>query len=401
MKIALVDGIPEKSSKSWKGRDRGLFHYPFPLLKLGTFAKSEGHEVHPYIHKLPSKEDRFDEVWLTTIFTFHIPYHKALIERLKVNSSKIVVGGISATLLPYQYEQMGVEVFRGLHPIAELCDPDYSLLPSPPEYSIVFTSRGCVRKCEFCMVRRLEPKFINYSDWTRQLAPNVEAKQIKLSDNNFIAKPFKALEKDVDILKSLVAEKRVNNIDINQAMDARLMTKKVANLLSGLPIDPIRFAFDNMETDGHYQKAINLMVESGFKNEFLAYMLYNYKDTPQDFYYRLKESVLLTAKYGGKIQVGAFPMEYRPILDVDFDRSYVGENWTTLTKKNIRVMMDAIGTGTVSTRYPEDFEYYFGKDEAEFTKMLHYPALSKLTDRKKAKRREMKYKRRKKKLENK
>jgi len=36
--------------------------------------------------------------------------------------------------------------------------PDYSLCPEWEE-SIVHSSRGCIRKCEFCGVKTIEPKF--------------------------------------------------------------------------------------------------------------------------------------------------------------------------------------------------------------------------------------------------
>ena len=301
--------------------------YPLALLKLGAWQKAVGNECELFEDTLPTA-GAFDEIWLTTLFTFDIPHALGIVREAKNRAGRVWVGGVSATLLPEHFEREGVEVHRGLVPEAEAFAPDYSLLGAKPQYSISHTSRGCVRKCKFCMVHRLEPEFVNRTDWERDLVPGVG--KVLFYDNNWLAKKPDDLAADVAKLRGLVSAEHITKIDFNQGLDARLMTEDIADLLAGLPIRPIRFAFDGMQEDGHYQRAIEMMAARGFR-EFRTYVLYNFKDTPQDFYYRLRESARLAQDL--KISVQSFPMRYQPILLIDGGREYTGKHWTSKKKK--------------------------------------------------------------------
>ena len=368
MRIALIDGSPKK-----KGR-----LYPLPLLKIGAWRKDKGDEVVLFMGELPAAGE-FDEIWITTRFTFEIPFAVGLVREAKNRAKRVLVGGISATLLPEYFENEGVEVHKGLLPDAEHYAPDYSILGYEPKYSITHTSRGCIRKCGFCMVPRLEPEFTNEPGWDKSFYPG--ATDILFYDNNWLAKPMDELRADVEKMKKLIADGRITSMDFNQGLDARLVTDEIADLLEGLPIKPIRFAFDGMHEDGFYQDAVRMMVDYGFK-EFMSYVLYNFTDTPEDFYYRLKETVKLQVETG--VSVASFPMRYQPILDIDTNREYIGEHWTQQMRKNFIVIRGphSAAAGTVSTTSMEEFEYWFGKDGDNFIKLLTYSKLRELVKKK-------------------
>jgi hypothetical protein len=177
-------------------------------------------------------------------------------------------------------------------------------------------------------------------------------------------------------------------MDFNQGLDARLVTDEVADLLAGLPIRPIRFAFDGMHEDGHYQTAIRRMAKRGFTS-FMSYVLYNFMDTPEDFYYRLKESVKLSAEL--HIAVDSFPMRYQPILEINEQRNYVGKHWTLAARRGFKAILGCYSgpAGTVTahahnTMPPlDEFCYWFGNDADEFVKLINYPKIKQLSDRKK------------------
>ena len=296
------------------------------------------------------------------------------------------VGGISATLLPHKFEELGVEIVKGLHPEAEQFCPDYSVLPELPTYSICHTSRGCIRKCEFCMVRVLEPRFYN-KDWTKDLAPNTN--KIVFYDNNWLAKKREDLEKDVAILKHMKETKRLVACDFNQSLDARLMTAEIADLIAGIPFSPVRFAFDGMQEDGHFQNAVTLMAEKGYKN-FIIDVLWNFNDSPEDLYYRLREHSRLTQELSDQlhrnVEVKAFPMLYRPIMEIDTEKEYLGKLWTSAEKHGFYTLMNhgPSHNGCLSLGGLPEFEYWFGKDTATFLKLIHYPNIKKLCERKRA-----------------
>lgn len=423
MRIALIDTAKKPT------------HYPVALLKIGAWRRSLRDDCQLFTNRLPKDAD---EIWLTTCFTFDIPHALGIVREAKNRASVVKVGGVAATLLPEYFEKEGVEVHRGLIPEVEEFSPDYSLLPELPKYSIVQTSRGCIRKCKFCMVHRLEPEFYN-REWIDDVA--LEAKRILFYDNNWLVKNIEDLTHDVDLIRGLVEAGRVTSVDFNEGLDCRLLTDEKADLLKGVPIRPVRFSFDGMHEDGHYQRAVRMMAARGFR-EFMTYVLYNFMDTPKDFYYRLRESVCLAEElsspinsfpmryqpildvddgreYVGKhwtrsrkkgfmnilnrqsvdgqismtsgaVSVSSFPMRYEPILEVDKERTHVGEHWTSGQRQAVRVLTALSGagdqvsmTGGKGMRPIEEFEYWFGKDADEFDRLLSYPKIRELAKRKK------------------
>jgi hypothetical protein len=368
MRIALVDTTPKAAI------------YPVSLLKIGAWRKTLGDVCALYSDRLPAK-DTADEIWLTTCFTFDIPHSLGMVREAKNRAPVVKVGGVAATLLPQYFEKEGAEVHRGLIPEAEAMAPDYSLLPTPPEYSITHTSRGCIRKCGFCMVHRLEPEFTE-REWERDLAPG--ARKILFFDNNWLGKPMEHLQRDIDAIKRLAKQGRISSVDFNQGIDCRLMTEEIADMLKGVPLDPVRFAFDGMQEDGFYQRAVEMMAARGHKT-FTSYVLYNFKDSPADFYYRIRESAILADKLGVTVQ--SFPMRYQPILEVDTSRKYVGDKWTAANRAGVMTVLNRLAkSGAIPSPHGgavEYFEYWWGKNADEFERLLSFPDLHKLVQRRK------------------
>jgi hypothetical protein len=64
MKIALIDATPKSEL------------YPLPLLKLGAWVKDRGDQCQLFLNgKLPAAK-KFDEIWITTRFTFEFWFGK-------------------------------------------------------------------------------------------------------------------------------------------------------------------------------------------------------------------------------------------------------------------------------------------------------------------------------------
>jgi hypothetical protein len=372
MRVALVDTMQKPQ------------FYPVGLLKIASWQKSLGNQCTLFSNTLP--DSSYDAAFVGTTFTFEIPRAIAMIKKIQERVKNVTVGGISATLLPHKFEDLGVTVCKGLHPDAETFCPDYSVLPEPPTYSICHTSRGCIRKCEFCMVRVLEPRFYN-KDWVRDLAPKTN--KIVFYDNNWLAKKREDLEADVAILKSLKSRKLLVACDFNQSLDARLMTQELADLISGIPFSPVRFAFDGMQEDRYFQNAVTMMAGHGYKN-FIIDVLWNFNDSPEDLYYRLREHSRLTEELSlqlkGNVEVKAFPMLYRPIMEIDTEKEYIGRLWTNTEKQGFWNLMNhgPSNNGCLTLQNLREFEYWFGKDSNAFLTLINYPHIKKLCERKRA-----------------
>jgi hypothetical protein len=367
MRIALINSSPSKTT------------YSIACLKIGAWLKSRGDYCELFEDVLPPAGD-FDEIWISTVFTFDAHHVITLIREAKKRCNRVQVGGISATLLPDIYRAEGVDVVVGYQHEAEGFIPDYSLLKKPTPYSILYTSRGCIRRCAFCMVPILDPVFYDIPDWEKYISP--DSNSLIFYDNNFTAKPMDSFRRDVAKLHKLCDSGKIKSIDFNQGFDCRIITEEQADLLKGLPINPVRFAFDGMHEDGHYQRAIRLMASRGFRN-FTSYTLYNFNDTPMDFWYRLHESVKLGIELN--IQCAGYPMRFIPILELSKQRDYVGKNWTDLKRKNFMTLYTHAyaGAAVVSASSEAEFSYWFGKTAEELDRLLGYPNLRKLLDRKK------------------
>ncbi len=162
---------------------------------------------------------------------------------------------------------------------------------------------------------------------------------------------------------------RLRYIDFNQGVDARLFNDERVSLLSRIPVRPLRIAFDDVKTEKAYTKALTMSVNAGMK-DFSNYLLYNFKDTPQDLYHRLRVNVDLCETLD--VSIYSFPMKYHPIRDEhSHDRDYIGEHWNRKYIRAIQAILNAtkgkIGRGV------SFFEKAFGRNEEEYMELLIMP----------------------------
>lgn len=370
MRVALIDTTKRRT------------HYSIALLKLGAWIRDRGDECELFEGTLP-EAGTFNEIWLSTVFSFDMPRALEFARAARDRADRVLIGGVSATLFPDYFTREGFEVVRGLVPEAEAMRPAYDLLPEPPDYAITHTSRGCPRSCEFCMVSRLEPKFRARASWTQDVPEGVS--EIRFYDNNVLALPPKKLEDVVGRTRALIDDFGITHIDFNQGLDARLLTGKSADLLALLPMHNVRFAFDGMQEEGHYQRAVRMMAARG-STMFRTYVLYNHTGTPAEFYHRIRASVELQIELraaGHKVRVESYPMKFAPVVSPDLARDHVGYHWRRSDRNAIHdiLSISAAGSMTVSPGDLEEFEYWWGRDADEFLTLIRFPDLKLLLDR--------------------
>lgn len=379
---------------------------PLGLMKISTYHKRLGDDV-SFVKgiKRSAEYEYWDRIYVSTLFTYNwnvtvktIKYYKALV---KNDQDRIFVGGILASLMPEEiWRATGVKPLTGVLSSAGLLDdnklvvedmvPDYGLFDGAAHnYSLVddsyfgYSTRGCPNRCAFCGVRVLEPKFIDY----KGLKPYVreirglygDRPNLVLLDNNILAS--KKLEKVIDDIISLGFGKgeifqytkngrtisKQRKVDFNQGTDSRLMKERHLKLLSQVALNPLRIAFDHIKDRETYCNSIKLAAKHGIKN-LSNYILYNYDDTPEDLWERLRINIQLNSDLDLKIY--SFPMKYLP-LDAK-DRSYIDEpRWNWQFVRGVQRILNVL-KGTVMIT--EDFFYRaFGNDKDEFLEILHMP----------------------------
>lgn len=154
--------------------------------------------------------------------------------------------------------------------------------------------------------------------------------------------------------------KKMRSVDFNQGVDARRINDKNMQQLAKLAIKPLRIAFDNIAFEKKYVKAVRLAHKHKI-NEISNYILFNYKDKPEDLYKRLECNIKLNQELG--IKIFSFPMKYSPVERTD--RLYVGKHWNTKYLRAISAILHvtqgvvAAGTSFFYKAFGNNLEEYF------------------------------------------
>lgn len=133
--------------------------------------------------------------------------------------------------------------------------PDYSLYPDC-DYDLGFTTRGCIRRCHFCVVPKKEGDFHIHQHPREFHHP--DHRQAVLMDNNILVNRDWFLEVS-DWLRG-------NNlkVDFNQGLDLRLMTREYAEVIAELhPIKNWHFAFDSLTYRPSVEAGIKMLKDAG------------------------------------------------------------------------------------------------------------------------------------------
>jgi hypothetical protein len=360
----------------------------------------------------------WDRIYITTLFSFEFSRIAQSIDfAMKVangHADKIFVGGIAASLMPEQFASraswQGIRFIQGLltgspakalqldeyseelysddhqGPAIEDLIPDYSILdqieykyPVRDAY-FAYASRGCIRKCTFCGVPKLEGDQRD-SESITAVVRNIEArygpkKDLILMDNNIVASSrFHEIIAEIRDLGFLPDAKlsigRVpvqRRVDFNQGVDARILCKDRGYLrdLASICLKPLRIAFDHLGLKGPYERAVRYAHEFGLLS-MSNYMLYNFHDTPADLFERMRLNVTLNEELG--LRIWSFPMRYQPTWLPD--RSHVGEKWTRYQLRSMQLILQA--THGVVSGDPAFFKRAFGDTTQEFGDLLLRP----------------------------
>ena len=158
-------------------------------------------------------------------------------------------------------------------------------------------------------------------------------------------------------------------VDFNQGTDARYVTDEIMKLMSEIPIYPLRIAFDYWGMKKQYENAVRLASKYNI-TRLSNYLLYNFKDRPEELYYRMKLNVDLSEELS--IHIYSFPMKYIPLFGEEAKhRKYIGKKWN---KKFIRAIQ-SISNATRGIVPPgrSFFEKAFGKDVEAYIELLYMP----------------------------
>ena len=192
------------------------------LMKLSAWHKKAGDEVEFF-----APLTTFDKIYSSKVFTFtpDDPY-------LPLDAVK---GGT------------GYGLFDSLPDEIEHICPDYTLYGQ--DYSLGFLTRGCSRKCGWCIVPTKEGAMQPHAD----IEEFLRHKDVVLLDNNVLAHPHGIAQ--IEKMARLGVR-----VDFNQGLDARMIDDGVARLLGKLKwLHPLRLACDHAGMMPSIGKAVQLL----------------------------------------------------------------------------------------------------------------------------------------------
>jgi len=309
---------------------------PLGLLKLSSYHKNIGNTTERVHGNRMDVSREPDLVYITSLWTWA---WKPVWEAVRFYSdlfphSELWLGGLYASLMPEHAALSGVHpsrIFKGVFAEAEDLLPDYSLVPDWNEKvgaSIVFSSRGCIRKCHFCAVPTLEGSINSAKHSIRHLIwPG--HKKVIFFDNNFLASPsWKSVLNEVEELGL--------KFDFNQGLDARLISPSAAKRISQLDYEKvIRLSYDYRKIGPYVKRAINLLKSNGVDGRsILVYALYNFTDDPDDFFSRMKDIL----RWGAV----CYPMRYEPLRTL-YKNRYIAPKWDAVRLNAVQRARRVIG----------------------------------------------------------
>lgn len=181
----------------------------FALAKIEKFHKNRGDEI---LYDMPLLKDHADKIYVSCVFT----KNKNLCYEWQ--SDKTIIGGTGWDIksrLPDEVENVKPRINWG------------------------FTTRGCIRKCEFCVVPAKEGKLHIVGDiydiW------DGKSKDITIMDNNILGKPNHFRKICGQIRKEKI------RVDFNQGLDIKLLNDKLIEELKTIRHKEYHFAWDGKE----------------------------------------------------------------------------------------------------------------------------------------------------------
>ena len=231
------------------------------LMKISAYHKAQGDEVEWWFGF-----HQYDRVYMSKVFdnTYTPDVYDP------VNTKEIIKGGTGYGLdnkLPDEIEHMY---------------PDYSLYPQYTEQKAFgFLTRGCPNNCPFCIVcakeGRKSCKVADLDQWWNG------QKNIVLQDPNLLA-----CRDHMDLLAQLADSKAW--VDMNQGVDARMLTEENIDALNKVKIKRIHFAWDLMERSEAILKGLNMYLDHGKIKDMArrnVYVLTNFNTTMEENLYRI------------------------------------------------------------------------------------------------------------------
>ena len=351
---------------------------PIGLLKLAAYYRKKGHKIKLNRGNHPAGFYP-NRILVTSLFTYWSEYVKEAVHYYKKRypKARIEVGGIYATLMPHHCKKYtGCDyVFKAQHKGADACKAAYDLVDV--DYQIVHGMRGCINKCSFCGIWRIEKKsFKNAQEIKNEICSN----KLIFYDNNMLVNPY--IEEILEMLADVTHNGRIVHSECQSGFDGRVLIQNphLAEMLKKARFENIRVAWDfSYNRHEEVEEWIKLLEKAGFnRKEIFIFMIYNWD-------YKFEELEMKRKKcYEWGVQIA--DCRFRP-LNQTFDKYnprmkeqtsedyYISPFWTDKQvrtfRRNVRMQNICIRYNIPISKYKQELERYNSRKKLIEVKVTH------------------------------
>lgn len=350
MKIGIIDADLISRKK-----------HRFPNLacmKISAYHKSKGHEVS--LLRSYNEIENYDKVFISKVFA-ETPVPDGVVDLPHVEHGGTGFYYDKATPLPPEIEHIKPDYHLYDEFVTGLLEAGVSrsALKYYLDYSIGFTTRGCIRGCSFCVNKNYRV-CLKHSPVEEFVDP--DRKYICLLDDNVLScKDWRSIFDELN-----ATGKR---FQFKQGMDERLLTdEKCEIVFNSNWIGDYIFAFDNIEDQRIVVKKLGLIRKHTDKiPKFYCFCGYNHEEPgvyeewfwPEDIA-NLFERVQILVKYRSLPYVMRYP-EYKSAPTVYRGMYDTIARWCNqpsfIKKKSFREFcFDTPGQNKSAPKYAEEFE---------------------------------------------
>ena len=339
------------------------------LMKLASWCEQNKYEYQYIVGNNNSKIGYPDLICISCIFSFYSETYKETIQfyHKLYPKAKIVIGGPFPSNNPGWFKENFpyVEVNEGIYEPIENLPMKYSIDPKNKKM-VMYASRGCPNKCGYCTVPKLEGSMRSFSSIKHMI--EFGKKEIKdpsgivLYDNNFTAHEY---------IDNICDELEQSNLPIDiHGLHASSFTEHQAQRFARLKWGSqnekgtayLRFSFDFLGYDKNLVRCLKLVEKYKIKAGFFCYMLFNWKDSPDDFWLRIEKSQQMVDEVGRTMFL--FPQRYEPLNSLKRN-GFVGEKWNDDLVRGV-VKTYTFMHGFIAITPSKNIYNWIGKTKEEF-----------------------------------
>lgn len=237
-----------------------------------------------------------DGVMLSVIFSWDVPFAITQAKIALNQGKKVMIGGGGTQQLSHWIKtETGLDAHYKVSETLEAVDG---------KFKMVYFTRGCIEKCFFCVVPRIEGNIVtmNYKSQPAKV----------LMDNNLSEIPVKFQEYIVE--KYLSSD--VSSVDCNSGFEPKGVTSEMVQLFGKLPLRWWRVGFDEIGEEKQFVESVRVIKEFS-KKTIRVYTMFGHEPFDQ-CRYRCEKVISLGCEPVPQAYIQLNAKEKKPFIRYDW-----------------------------------------------------------------------------------